>query len=86
MDVFETSATVEETGSIRVAGVPFPPGTEVEITVSPKVPADVDSAHADDSILNAARDRMRELFQTVHGFRNSPRIPREDLHERGGFR
>ena len=31
MSSFETSATVEEQGRVRVAGVPFPPGTEVEV-------------------------------------------------------
>ena len=34
----------------------------------------------------AAIERMRELFRTVKGFRNSPKIPREDLYERGSLR
>jgi hypothetical protein len=38
-----------------------------------------------DEALTAARDRMRELFRTIKGFRNSPRIPREDLYERGSL-
>jgi hypothetical protein len=33
---FETSATVENQGQVRLAGVPFAPGTEVEITIRPK--------------------------------------------------
>jgi hypothetical protein len=37
MKTFETSATVEDQGQIRLAGVPFAPGTEVEIKISPKV-------------------------------------------------
>lgn len=36
MNTYETSATVEDKGRVQVAGVPFAPGTEVEITISPK--------------------------------------------------
>jgi hypothetical protein len=36
MNIYETSATVEDQGQVRVAGVPFAPGTEVEVTISPK--------------------------------------------------
>jgi hypothetical protein len=36
MDAYETSATVEERGEVRITGVPFAPGTEVEVTISPK--------------------------------------------------
>lgn len=36
MKSFETSTTVEPQGDIHVAGVPFAPGTEVEVTISPK--------------------------------------------------
>ena len=36
MKAYETSATVEGEGQLRVAGVPFAPGTEVEVTISPK--------------------------------------------------
>jgi hypothetical protein len=36
MKIYETSATVEDQGQVRVAGVPFAPGTEVEVTISPK--------------------------------------------------
>ena len=37
MQIFETSATVEQQGQLRVAGVPFAPGTEVEVVVREKV-------------------------------------------------
>jgi len=33
---YETSATVEDHGQVRLAGVPFAPGTEVEVTISRK--------------------------------------------------
>ena len=36
MEIYETSATVEERGQVRVAGVPFAPGTEVDVSISPK--------------------------------------------------
>ena len=36
MNTYETSATVEDHGQVHVAGVPFAPGTEVEVTISPK--------------------------------------------------
>ena len=39
MKTYETSATVEDQGRILVAGVPFAPGTEVEISISPKRPS-----------------------------------------------
>ena len=86
MSIYETSATVEEQGRILLAGVPFAPGTEVEITISPKVRSEEEGTPSDAPALAAARDRMREMFRTVHGFRNSPRIPREELYERGSLR
>jgi len=36
MKAFETTTIVEPTGEIRVAGVPFMAGTEVEVIVSAK--------------------------------------------------
>jgi hypothetical protein len=36
MQAYETSATVQGQGFVSVAGVPFAPGTEVEVTISPK--------------------------------------------------
>jgi hypothetical protein len=35
MKAFEASATVQPQGDVRVAGVPFAPGTEVKIIISP---------------------------------------------------
>ena len=83
MKAFETSATVEAQGQLRLSGVPFAPGTQVEVTISPKVPPAGEVTREDDEALTAARDCMRELFQTVRGFRNSPRIGREELYDRG---
>jgi hypothetical protein len=87
MNIYETTATVEAHGELRLAGVPFATGTEVDVTISPKLSSkDQVPAAPDDQALTAARDRMRELFHTIKGFRNSPRIPREELYERGGLR
>lgn len=36
MATYETSAMVEPEGSVRLVGVPFAPGTEVEVTIQPK--------------------------------------------------
>jgi hypothetical protein len=44
MEIFETSATVEDRGQVRVDGVPFAPGTEVEVTISPKARSEEGSA------------------------------------------
>lgn len=85
MNTYETSATVQEQGRVLVAGVPFAPGTEVEVMISPKVRA-AGEVSADDEAWAAARARMRDLFRTTNGFRNSPRIPREELYERGRLR
>ena len=83
MNTFETITTVEENGQVHVAGVPFEAGTEVAVRISPKSLAADEVSSAEETALAAARERMRELFKSVKGFRNSPRIPREDLYERG---
>ena len=36
MESFETSATVEGEGQVRISGVPFAPGTVVEVSINPK--------------------------------------------------
>jgi hypothetical protein len=86
MSPFETSATVEEHGRVQVGGVPFATGTEVEVTISPKAGSERAATAAADDALAAARDRMRELFRTILGFRNSPQISREELYDRGSLR
>lgn len=83
MNTFETSALVGAEGQVRVAGVPFAPGTKVEVTitrVAEKGTSDEEAA------LAAARLRMRELFQTVKGFQMTPKLSREELYDRRSFR
>ncbi len=86
MNTYETTATVEGQGEVRVAGVPFAAGTEVEITISPKARTTDEIIASENEAWAAARERMREVLQTTKGFRNSPRIPREELYERGRLR
>jgi adenine-specific DNA methylase len=85
MTSYETSAMVQAKGEVRVVGVPFAPGTEVEVTISPKDRSNEASTHADNEALAAARARMRELFRAIRGFRVEPKIPREELYERGSL-
>ena len=84
MNAYETTATVNEQGQVHLAGLPFGPGTEVEVKISPKAALQV--ASADDAAWTAARQRIRELFANTKGFRNTPRIPREELYDRGSLR
>lgn len=36
MNTYETSARVDDEGRVAIVGVPFAPGTEVEVTISPR--------------------------------------------------
>lgn len=45
---YETSATVEDRGQVRVAGVPFAPGTEVAVTISPRARTGTEPTPSDD--------------------------------------
>lgn len=83
MHAFETSATVGEQGWVRLAGVPFAPGTEVDVTISPRV---IVADAPDRPTLAERRARMEELFRTVRGFHGTPRISREELYDRPGLR
>lgn len=83
MKTYETIGTVLANGQVHVMGVPFATGTEVQIAISPKAQVMGQANHPSDAQLTAARERMQELFLTIKGFRNSPRLPREELYERG---
>jgi hypothetical protein len=80
MNTYETVTTVAPDGEVRLAAVPFSPGTEVRVVVSPQIATDSEEPHL------AARARMQELFRTVTGFRMGAKIPREDLYDRGSVR
>jgi hypothetical protein len=86
MNTYETSATVEGEGQIRVTGVPFAAGTQVQVAISPVLSEGSAPSDNNGPALAAARARMQELFRTVKGFRMAPKIPREELYDRRGLR
>lgn len=81
MNTFATTATVEDHGQVRVAGVPFAPGTEVEVTIREKAAAD---ANRPPALADEARVRMKDLFARVRARNTEPVGPlrREDLYDR----
>ena len=75
MKSFDTTATVEDHGQIRLAGVPFAPGTEVEISVRP--------AHHNES--QVTTDRAARLLAALDSARNTASagpLRREELYDR----
>lgn len=79
MNICETFATVEDQGQVRVVGVPFEPGTRVEVTIREKA-----DENAETSNLDAAPARMKDLFARVRA-RNTEAVGplrREDLYDR----
>jgi hypothetical protein len=75
MQAYETSATVESNGEVRLGGLPFAPGTAVEVTVSPKR----DGAPTPDA------ERVVRLFAALDKSRNVRSISglkREELYDR----
>lgn len=78
MNSYETTATVEVQGEIRVAGVPFAPGTRVEVTITASRNGDGPSDDADPG-------RVRRLFAALDkACNNEPVGPlrREELYDR----
>lgn len=78
MNTFETSATVEVKGEVRVVGVPFEPGTEVEVTI--RRAANVETSAAADTAGRAAG-----LFAALNKARNTEPVGplrREELYDR----
>jgi len=78
MQAYETSATVEPNGQVHLAGVPFAPGTQVEVIISPKR----NGAAMPDA---DASDRVARLFAALDKARNVQsvgRLKREELYDR----
>jgi hypothetical protein len=76
MNTYETTALVEEDGYIRVAGVPFESGTEVQVTIKP--------AHHAEQATAAATDRAARLFAALDKARNTEpvgRLRREEIYD-----
>jgi hypothetical protein len=78
MNTYETSATVEDQGQVHVAGVPFEPGTRVEVTITPvQNGAELPSA--------AEPDRAGRLLAALDKARNSETVGplrRAELYDR----
>lgn len=82
MDIYETVATVEDKGQVRVAGVPFEPGTEVEVTIKP-------AHNGGRAPVGAATERSTRLFAALDKARNTEPVGllrREELHDRDVLR
>lgn len=81
MNTFETSATVEEQGQVRLVGVPFEPGTEVEVTIREKASADATAVTANPEETRAS---MKDLFARVraHNTESVGPLRREELYDR----
>ena len=78
MNAYETSTTVGGQGEIHLACVPFTPGTEVEIVVSPKTPRTSDGEHRLGSLL-AALDGAHNVAP-IGALRREYLYDRDDLH------
>ena len=78
---FETSATVEDHGQVRLIGVPFAPGTEVQVSICEKHDGNANASPAtpDESPAN-----LRDVFTRVRA-RNTQSVGplrREELYDR----
>lgn len=81
MKTYETTAKVEDRGQVHVAGVPFKPGTEVDVTIRAKVSGEAAHPPAD---VQEGRVRMRDMFARVRA-RNTETVGplrREELYDR----
>jgi len=82
MKAYETTATVGEQGKVQLAGTPFAPGTQVDVTIRPVANGAAASA------AEAAR-RAAVLFEAMDRARNfGPVAPfrRGDLYDRNVLR
>jgi hypothetical protein len=80
MNIYETIATVTDQGEVRLSGVPFVPGAEVEVTIREKA-VEVSGSPAN---LEEARLGLKELFARLRGRNTDPVGPlrREELYDR----
>jgi hypothetical protein len=80
MNTYETTATVEDHGQVRLAGLPFATGTEVEVTIRERAVTEAERAAS----LEESRARMKDLFARVRARNTEPVGPlrREELYDR----
>lgn len=81
MKIYETSATVESRGQVHIDGVPFAPGTPVEVLIREKIATD---EHGPLVRPEERRLSMRELFARVRAGNTETVGPlrREELYDR----
>ncbi len=77
MQAYETFATVQPDGQLALAGLPFPPGTAVDVMITPK------RASAADFALRW-RDVTRQLRSTAAAQRDVAGIQAEINSHRAG--
>jgi hypothetical protein len=80
MDQYETSTTVSGQGEIHLAGVPFVPGTSVEVTIREKATTGASPPRGEEP-----SDHLRKLFAALDMARNTESIGplrREELYDR----
>src|SRR5262249_27689611 len=78
MNTYETTATVEDQGQVRVCGVPLPRGTKVQVTIKPE-------QNGGPAPVTAAMDRASRLFAALDKARNTEPVGplrREELYDR----
>lgn len=79
MNAYETTTTVDDSGQVRVSGVPFDSGTEVRVIIEP----------ARNGRESDAADRTSRLFASLDKARNAHSIGplrREELYDRNVLR
>jgi hypothetical protein len=77
MKIYETFATVEDQGEVRVAGVPFEPGTRVEVTIT--------ATQNGTELLSAESDQVARLLAALDKARNTETVGplrRAELYDR----
>jgi hypothetical protein len=77
MNTYETSTTVGGQGDIHLMGVPFHPGTEVEVVISAKAAHGAPAADADQQVA-----KLLATLNHAHNTEPIGSLNREELHDR----
>jgi len=81
VSAYETSTTISGQGEIHLSALPFQPGTEVEVTVSPKKsdsPLIADDGHRTSTLLSA--------LDHAHNVESIGSLKRDELYDRSLLR
>ena len=80
MKTYETSATVEPRGQVHIDGVPFAPGTQVEVIIHPIEPGDESSNGSNGASRTAS---LLTALDKAHNVEPLGSIKRDELYDRG---